>query len=469
MAKVQPIPDGYPRVTPYLCVDGAGAAIAFYVDVLGATERMRMPAPDGKIGHAEVQIGDSVIMISDEMPEMGFIGPRTIGGTPVGLSVYVEDVDTVFDRAVKAGAKPLQAVEDQFYGDRSGQFEDPFGHRWNIATQVEDVPPDEMEKRAAEAMGGGCSRPRLQLRLPIGVDELLLEGEDLRVLGVHGSPHPVDVGAAKGLHPREVLDHPTGGPADQGLVDARDVAVYVHEHHRLGEGHGFPLEGGQQVLVTGPLARWPLEGGIGLHGQHHGHTAVGAGPLECLGQPLEVGGVASGVLCRVSHGRLGTARVGPVVVAAHHVEGGEGYVGELPSGILGVIPALTVEAEPLPALGLLIGEEHTAQEGQALPRSSVATVGPFVVPRGIDQWGGEPVEDLQGLVVDAIGAGPTTLDVAHVDGEGHPLGVDPLLETLELGVLVRPVTRIADQGELESFPATLVGLVLAAPGHEQPP
>ncbi|MDQ3569575.1 MAG: VOC family protein [Actinomycetota bacterium] len=155
MAKVQPIPEGYPRVTPYLCVDGAGAAIAFYVDVLGATERMRMPAPDGKIGHAEVQIGDSVIMISDEMPEMGFIGPRTVGGTPVGLSVYVEDVDAVFDRALKAGAKSLQPVEDQFYGDRSGQFEDPFGHRWNVATHVEDVPPEEMERRAAEAMGGG--------------------------------------------------------------------------------------------------------------------------------------------------------------------------------------------------------------------------------------------------------------------------------------------------------------------------
>ncbi len=155
MAKVQPIPDGYRRVTPYLHIDGAGAAIAFYADVLGATERMRMPAPDGKIGHAELEIGDSVIMISDESPEMGIRGPRAIGGTPVVLSVYVEDVDAVFDRAVKAGAKALRPVEDQFYGDRSGTFEDPFGHMWNVATHVEDVPPDEMEKRAAEAMGGG--------------------------------------------------------------------------------------------------------------------------------------------------------------------------------------------------------------------------------------------------------------------------------------------------------------------------
>ncbi len=154
MAKVQPIPEGYPRVTPYLCVDGAGAAIEFYSRVLGATERMRMPAPDGKIGHAEVQIGDSVIMISDEMPEMGFIGPRTVGGTPVGLSVYVEDVDAVFDRAVKAGAKALRPVEDQFYGDRSGTFEDPFGHMWNVASHIEDVSPDEMARRAAEMEAG---------------------------------------------------------------------------------------------------------------------------------------------------------------------------------------------------------------------------------------------------------------------------------------------------------------------------
>ena len=155
MAEVKPIPEGYPQVTPYLCVDGAAAAIDFYSQVFGASERARMPAPDGKIGHAEVQIGDSVVMLSDEFPEMGMRGPRAVGGTPVTLSVYVEDVDAVFDRAVQAGANPLRPVENQFYGDRSGQFEDPFGHRWNVASHVEDVPPEEMMRRAAEMMGGG--------------------------------------------------------------------------------------------------------------------------------------------------------------------------------------------------------------------------------------------------------------------------------------------------------------------------
>lgn len=154
MASVQPIPEGYPVVTPYLFIDGAGAAIEFYAKVLGATERMRMPGPDGTIGHAELQIGDSVIMLADQSPDMDVLGPRAIGGTPVIMSVYVDDVDAVFDRAVQEGAKPLRAVENQFYGDRSGQFEDPFGHRWNVATHVEDVPPEEMGRRAAEAMGG---------------------------------------------------------------------------------------------------------------------------------------------------------------------------------------------------------------------------------------------------------------------------------------------------------------------------
>jgi PhnB protein len=151
---VKPIPDGYPRVTPYLIVDGAGDAIEFYRSVLGASERMRMPGPDDKVAHAEIAIGDSVIMLADEFPEMDARGPRAVGGTPVSLHVYVEDVDGVFDHAVRAGAKALQPVEDMFYGDRSGQFEDPFGHRWNVATHVEDVPPDEMEKRMA-AMSAG--------------------------------------------------------------------------------------------------------------------------------------------------------------------------------------------------------------------------------------------------------------------------------------------------------------------------
>ena len=154
MAKVKTIPDGYPRVTPYLHVDGASAAIEFYSRVFGATERMRMPAPGGKVGHAELQIGDSLIMLADEFPDMGVRGPRAIGGTPVTVMVYVEDVDQTFDRAVKAGAKTLRAVQNQFYGDRSGEFGDPFGHRWNVATHVEDVAPDELAKRAAAVMGG---------------------------------------------------------------------------------------------------------------------------------------------------------------------------------------------------------------------------------------------------------------------------------------------------------------------------
>jgi len=153
MAKA--IPDDYPRVTPYLYIDGASAAIDFYRSVLGARERMRMPGPDGKIGHAELDVGDSVIMLADSNPDMDVRSPKSIGGTPVALHVYVEDADGVFERAMQAGARQLRPVEDQFYGDRSGQFEDPFGHRWNVATHVEDVSPDEMAKRAAAAMAAG--------------------------------------------------------------------------------------------------------------------------------------------------------------------------------------------------------------------------------------------------------------------------------------------------------------------------
>ena len=155
MASVKPIPDEYPQVTPYLIVDGANAAIEFYTEVFGTTERGRLPGPDGKIGHAELQLGSSLIMLADEMPQMGILGPRSVGGSPVTISVYVEDVDAVYERAVKAGAKALRPVEDQFYGDRSGQFEDPFGHRWSVATHIEDVPPEEMSRRAAEMGGGG--------------------------------------------------------------------------------------------------------------------------------------------------------------------------------------------------------------------------------------------------------------------------------------------------------------------------
>jgi PhnB protein len=154
MAAVKPIPDGYPRVIPYLSVDGASAAIDFYGKVFGAKERVRMPAPGGKIGHAELEIGDSLVMLADVFPDMGGQSPKTIGGTPVTIMVYVDDVDAAFDRALKAGATSERPVENQFYGDRSGQLVDPFGHKWFIATHVEDVPADEMQKRAAAAMGG---------------------------------------------------------------------------------------------------------------------------------------------------------------------------------------------------------------------------------------------------------------------------------------------------------------------------
>jgi len=151
---VKPIPDEYPRVIPYLTVDGASAAIDFYTKVLGAEERVRMPAPGGKVGHAELAIGDSLIMLADAFPDMGSPAPKGGEPTPVTVMVYVENVDAVFDKAVAAGAKPIRPVEDQFYGDRLGSFEDPFGHHWHVATHVEDVPADEMAKRAAAAMGG---------------------------------------------------------------------------------------------------------------------------------------------------------------------------------------------------------------------------------------------------------------------------------------------------------------------------
>ena len=151
MSPVKPIPDGYPRVTPYLCVDDAAKAIEFYKEALGAEERMRMDGPDGRIGHAELAIGDSVIMLADEYPDVGALSAKTVGGTPVSIHVYVEDVDDTFARAVKAGAKELRPVEDQFYGERTGWLEDPFGHRWSVASHVEDVSPEEMQERMAAA------------------------------------------------------------------------------------------------------------------------------------------------------------------------------------------------------------------------------------------------------------------------------------------------------------------------------
>ena len=154
MSDVKAIPDGYPQVIPSLAVDGAAAAIDFYCEVFGATVRMRMDGPDGRVGHAELQLGDSVLMLADEYPEVGNLGPRSFGGTPVTLSVYVEDVDATFAAAVAAGATELRPVANQFYGDRVGQLEDPFGHRWSVGTHVEDVSEEEMARRAEEAMRG---------------------------------------------------------------------------------------------------------------------------------------------------------------------------------------------------------------------------------------------------------------------------------------------------------------------------
>ena len=147
--KPRPIPKGYHAITPYLSVRGAGDAIMFYKKAFGAKEIMRMPGPLGTVGHAEIQIGDSRIMLADEFPEMNFRSPRSVGGTPVNIHLYVHDVDKVAKKAVAAGAKLLRAVADQFYGDRSGSMEDPFGHVWHIATHIEDIPMKELKKRAA--------------------------------------------------------------------------------------------------------------------------------------------------------------------------------------------------------------------------------------------------------------------------------------------------------------------------------
>lgn len=147
--KVNFIPKGYNVVTPYLSVKGAAEAIAFYKKVFGAKEVMRMAGPNGTIGHAEIQVGDSRIMLADEFPEMNFRSPRSVGGTPVHIHLYVQDVDRVAKKAVAAGAKQLRPVADQFYGDRSGSLEDPFGHVWHVATHIADIPMKELKKRAA--------------------------------------------------------------------------------------------------------------------------------------------------------------------------------------------------------------------------------------------------------------------------------------------------------------------------------
>jgi PhnB protein len=172
MPDVKPVPDRYPRVSPSLTFDGDGcsAAIDFYTKVLGATERLRMPAPGGKVAHAKLQLGGSVINLSDENPGQGYRGPKAVGGTPVVLNVYVDDVDATFKRAIAAGAKALRPVENVFYGDRIGYFEDPWGHIWGVSTHVKDVPawrhiwnlstpgrdgpPEELATRVEQPMGG---------------------------------------------------------------------------------------------------------------------------------------------------------------------------------------------------------------------------------------------------------------------------------------------------------------------------
>lgn len=155
MTDVQPVPEGYPRVSPYLIIDGAAAAIDFYTAVFGAQETVRMGGgpddPADKIGHAEVALGDSVIMLADEAPQVGALSPTSVGGTPVTISVYVDDVDAVWGKAMAAGATPERELRNEFYGDRVGDFVDPWGHKWHVATHVEDVSPDEMARRAAEA------------------------------------------------------------------------------------------------------------------------------------------------------------------------------------------------------------------------------------------------------------------------------------------------------------------------------
>lgn len=149
--STKPIPDGYHSVTPYLIVSDAARAIDFYKEAFDAREEVRMDAPSGKVMHAEVTIGDSHVMLADEMPDGGHRSPAAIGGTPVSIMLYVEDVDGIFDRAVGAGATVKRPVADQFYGDRTGTLEDPFGHVWSIATHKEDVSPEET-KRRFEAM-----------------------------------------------------------------------------------------------------------------------------------------------------------------------------------------------------------------------------------------------------------------------------------------------------------------------------
>jgi PhnB protein len=148
----QPVPEGYHTLTPYLAVEDAAEAIDYYKRAFGAKERLRMDAPGGKIGHAELEIGDSLVMLSDPFPQSSTKPPNELGGTSASVFMYVEDVDSVVQDAIDAGATVTMPVEDMFWGDRFGTVQDPFGHQWSIATHIEDVPPDEMAERAKAAM-----------------------------------------------------------------------------------------------------------------------------------------------------------------------------------------------------------------------------------------------------------------------------------------------------------------------------
>ena len=153
------VPEGFRTITPHLIVKGAGQAIDFYKKAFGAEEVMRMPGPDGKsVMHAELKVGDSMFMIADEFPNMGCVGPQTLGNSPVGIHLYVNDADTVFNQAVKAGATVKMPMTDMFWGDRYGKLQDPFGHHWSVATHKEDVTPQECAKRAAAAFGSGACK-----------------------------------------------------------------------------------------------------------------------------------------------------------------------------------------------------------------------------------------------------------------------------------------------------------------------
>ena len=152
--QVKPVPDGYHTVTPYLIVNDGKAALEFYKKAFGAVELLRMPRPDGRIGHAEIKIGDSPVMLADEHPEIGVLSPQSVGGSPVSIHLYVADVDAMFKQAVAAGASVVRPVQKQFYGDRTGGVKDPFGYQWYIATHVEDISPEELQRRAAAQHGG---------------------------------------------------------------------------------------------------------------------------------------------------------------------------------------------------------------------------------------------------------------------------------------------------------------------------